>query len=182
MPALTEVNLVTAAAIFVVGLLAGALGARLVLPSRRKLRELTSALDEARTDLVSYRANVSEHFEKTSELVATMTASYKAVYDHLAIGARTLCEENAALGAGRFATPRLLLDQDLSLPGGVAATGETTEDSTTSRSDTPTRADAPILEMQREESSSTPATDTAESQALDPADDRNGDAGRSPLH
>ena len=180
MPALTEVNLVTAAAIFVIGLLAGALVARLVLPSRRRLRELTSALDEARSDLVTYRASVSDHFEKTSELVATMTASYKAVYDHLAVGARTLCQDNTALGMGRFAAPRLLLDQDVAVGDAAGPSAGATE---APGAEAPGRADAPILEMQREASATAPADAAAESSPISDGEQRDdGEASRSPLH
>jgi len=180
MPAFTDVNLATAAAIFVVGLLAGALLARLLLPSRRRLRELVSALDEARTELVTYRANVSDHFEKTSELVATMTASYKAVYDHLAVGARTLCQENDALGVGRFAAPRLVLDQDVAVGATNTATSTTpSEEAAAGRTDAPGRANAPILEMQREQS---PAAESTARPPLDPAGESDAEANRSPLH
>ena len=177
MPALTEVNLVTAAAIFVIGLLAGALTARLVLPSRKKIRELSSALDDARNELAAYRASVSDHFEKTSELVATMTASYKAVYDHLAVGAQTLCEDNAALAVGRFAAPRLVLDQDLTVAGATA----TTAAAATGVTQPPGRPDAPILEMQRENRSMAPQ-DSAQTKSLVPAEQRADDADSSPLH
>ena len=176
MPELSEVDLVTAAAIFALGLLAGALLTRLVLPSRRKLRQLVTALDQARTEHQTYRAEVSEHFEKTSELVASMTASYKAVYDHLATGARTLCSENAALGAGRFAAPRLVLDQEVDVE---RLTGN---DATVAA----THADGPVLEMTRE-TKAPPANEAARAPASASAADNGASGadpedGRSPLH
>jgi len=174
MPALTEVDLVTAAAVFVIGLVVGALLARLVLPSRRKLRQLVTALEDARTEHETYRAQVSDHFEKTSDLVATMTASYKAVYDHLAVGAQTLCQENAALGAGRFAAPRLVFDQEVDLARPAAAVGQAS---------TPGDPDAPILEMKREGALSadpTPAPATSSTSNEQQSD--NGDTSASPLH
>ena len=174
MPALTDVNLVTAAAIFVIGLLAGALAARLVLPSRRRIRELSAALDEARNELAAYRASVSDHFEKTSELVATMTASYKAVYDHLAVGARTLCQDNDSLAIGRFAAPRLVLDQDVTVGGTPAR-------SALDPGDAPGRPDAPVLEMQRE-NPSTASQDSAQAKAVVAVGESDDDADRSPLH
>ena len=187
MPELSEVDLVTAAAIFVLGLLAGALVARLVLPSRRKLRQLVTALDEARTEHQAYRADVSAHFEKTSELVATMTASYKAVYDHLASGAQALCSENAALGAGRFAAPRLVFDQDVDVERIAASAPATSNEPRPAAPDRATavtsRTDGPVLEMTREMK---PATTGDAAQAAPTGDDRDASApdddARSPLH
>ena len=185
MPALTEVNLVTAAAVFVLGLLAGALLARLVLPSRRKLRQLVTELDAARTEHQVYRSEVSHHFEKTSELVAAMTASYKAVFDHLADGAQTLCSENAALGAGRFAAPRLVFDQDVNV--GRLMGGEPTVTAShpaePEREAHATRNDGPVLEMTRQ---ATTQPERAEPMLAPPVattqDHREEDADRSPLH
>ena len=174
MPAFAEVNLVTAAAIFVLGLVGGAVLARLILPSRKRLRELVSELDQARSEHQAYRAEVSEHFEKTSDLVASMTASYKAVYDHLAVGAQTLCRD-AALGAGRFPAPRLVFDQDVA----VDRLSTTHAQSTDERAAPAGRVEGPILEMKREAPAAAETT-TSNGESVDerPADE----AGRSPLH
>ncbi len=186
MPALTEVNLVTAAAVFVLGLLAGALLARLVLPSRRKLRQLVMELDAARSEHQVYRGEVSHHFEKSSELVAAMTASYKAVFDHLADGAQTLCSENASLGAGRFAAPRLVFDQDVSvsrLRGGEpsAAAAEPERDAHATR-----HAGPAVLEMTREATAQPERTEPIPPPSVETTEndhnDREEDADRSPLH
>jgi uncharacterized membrane-anchored protein YhcB (DUF1043 family) len=180
MPALTEVTLVTAAAVFVFGLLAGALLARLVLPSRRKLRQLVVELDAARSEHQVYRSEVSHHFEKTSELVAAMTASYKAVFDHLADGAQALCSENAALGAGRFAAPRLVFDQDVRVGRLVDSQSPAAEAATTDPEPIPPagRLDGPILEMKREV---TPPS-LAHTAPQTPRDDDGDDSSLSPLH
>jgi uncharacterized membrane-anchored protein YhcB (DUF1043 family) len=183
MPVFTEVNLVTAAAVFVLGLLAGALLARLVLPSRQKLRQLMLELDAARSEHQVYRSEVSHHFEKTSELVAALTASYKAVYDHLADGAQSLCSENAALGAGRFAAPRLVFDQDVSvgrLEGGESATTHPAE---SAREASPTREEGPVLEMTREATTRGERTEPLLATPVrSPDDDREEGTDRSPLH
>ncbi len=178
MPALAEVNLVTAAAIFVVGLLGGVVLARLVLPSRRRLRELTSELEQSRSEHQAYRAEVSDHFEKTSDLVASMTASYKAVYDHLKVGAQTLCRD-ATLGAGRFPSPRLVLDQDVAVErlGGGAQADETPSE----RAAPSDRIAGPILEMKREEpqSGQDPVAQAGTEERA--AEEGDGET-RSPLH
>jgi uncharacterized membrane-anchored protein YhcB (DUF1043 family) len=189
MPVFTEVNLVTAAAVFVLGLLAGALLARLVLPSRQKLRQLMLDLDAARSEHQVYRSEVSHHFEKTSELVATLTASYKAVYDHLAEGAQNLCSENASLGAGRFAAPKLVFDHDVRVDA-LASGGSVADDPLAERVTPPGRADAPVLEMKREtppvQASPTTAqsSESAEPSSPDRKVHGEGDdvASSSPLH
>ena len=183
MPVFTEVNLVTAAAVFVLGLLAGALLARLVLPSRRKLRQLVMELDAARSEHQVYRSEVSHHFEKTSELVAALTASYKAVYDHLADGAQNLCSENASLGAGRFAAPRLVFDQDVSvgrLKGGESSAALPAEPT---RETSATRDDGPVLEMTREGATPLGRTEPVVTPSIrKPEDDREEGTDLSPLH
>lgn len=96
--------------ILLLGTIVGAIAAWLVLPSRRQLRRVVSELDSLRSEHATYRSNVTQHFEKTSELVANMTASYKAVYDHLATGAESLCDNSKVLEAGEFGAPRLVFD------------------------------------------------------------------------
>lgn len=102
----------TPAAMFVPFLIGGALGAMLMyllLPARRKHRELKRERDEARANLARHREEVDHHFLRTAELVNQMTASYRAVHEHLSAGARTLCSEQ-----GR----RLAMAKSLdSLPG-----------------------------------------------------------------
>jgi hypothetical protein len=157
-----------AVAILLAGIVAGAFVARAVLPSRKQLRKLTAELEKLRADHQTYRTNVTRHFETTSELVATMTASYKAVYDHLATGARSLCEPTKTLAPGEFGAPRLVFDEKLDLgaasptpegratregPAGDAAGAPASERVTTEESTQPTASDhePPTLEMTKHE-------------------------------
>ncbi len=100
------------AAMFLAFLIGGALGAALMyllLPARRAQRALKRERDEARANLARHREEVDHHFLRTAELVNQMTASYRAVHEHLSAGARTLCSEQ-----GR----RLAMAKSLdSLPG-----------------------------------------------------------------
>lgn len=64
---------------------------------KKRIRELEGELSAAKKELETYRISVNDHFKKTSELFSRMTDSYKAVYLHLAEGARTLCTNDAAL-------------------------------------------------------------------------------------
>lgn len=96
--------------LFVVGVICGAVVASIVLPSRREVDRLTGELTALKSEHESYKGHVTKHFLKTSELVANMTASYKAVYDHLATGAQSLCSDTDALEAPKFGSPKLIFD------------------------------------------------------------------------
>lgn len=81
---------VTAVVIFCVGVLVGVA----LRPSQEKERakELETSLQESRQALVEYRSHVTEHFVHTADLLHAMTANYRAVYEHLANGAQSLCD------------------------------------------------------------------------------------------
>ena len=53
---------------------------------------------------------MSKHFHRTAELVSGLTSSYKAVYDHLAVGAHQLAEMPGSGAAIRFAETKLLVE------------------------------------------------------------------------
>ncbi|MFT7675717.1 MAG: uncharacterized membrane-anchored protein YhcB (DUF1043 family) [Gammaproteobacteria bacterium] len=72
------------------GVLIGALAYRLLSPSVKHINEVESDLSKAREEMASYKANVNQHFNKTSELVNDLTQDYVKVYQHLADGAQSL--------------------------------------------------------------------------------------------
>jgi uncharacterized membrane-anchored protein YhcB (DUF1043 family) len=74
----------------VAGAMIGALAYRLLAPSVKQADKAKSELDMARKELISYKASVDRHFDKTSELVNDLTQNYVKVYQHLAEGAQTL--------------------------------------------------------------------------------------------
>ncbi|MCP8687916.1 YhcB family protein [Marinobacterium sedimentorum] len=57
---------------------------------------LNNQLDEAKAELATYKQEVTDHFEKTATLVNQLTNTYKDVHQHLASGAQTLCDDDAA--------------------------------------------------------------------------------------
>jgi len=89
------------ASLWVVGILCLALGMALgciityLVTTRyghsRDLREELNSLKERFSD---YRDQVTQHFMRTSGLVQEMTRSYRAVYEHLATGAQSLCTDD----------------------------------------------------------------------------------------
>jgi len=73
------------------GIVLGVIIAKRTRKKETHIRELEDQLTQSREELAQYRTQVDDYFFKTSELVEQMTASYRAVYLHLAEGAHTLC-------------------------------------------------------------------------------------------
>lgn len=73
-----------------VGILLGVIIARRTRKKETHILELEKQLSQSREELAEYRAQVDDYLIKTSELVDQLTASYRAVYLHLANGAQTL--------------------------------------------------------------------------------------------
>ena len=102
--------------IWVVGLITFALGIAcgagftylMAGNGRRRTIELQEKLDQLQQEFDSYRDQVGQHFQKTSELVQAMTDSYRNVYEHLAKGSEALCQDPVS-------TPRLDFPQPTKL-------------------------------------------------------------------
>jgi len=73
-----------------VGIFLGFIIARRTGKKNAHIQELEEQLAQSRKEMEGYRALVNEHFMKTSELVDQMTASYRAIFMHLANGAQAL--------------------------------------------------------------------------------------------
>ncbi len=94
---------------FALGIACGAAFAYLMSGNgRRRTTELQEELGQLQQEFNSYRDQVGEHFRKTSELVQTMTDSYRNVYEHLASGSEVLCQDPVS-------TPRLDFPQHTGL-------------------------------------------------------------------
>lgn len=91
---------ITGAVTLLLGIGAGLLLAKRLLPGTQRVRELEKELETARAAHRAYRQQVTAHFEKTGELFQEMAKGYRTVYDHLAHGAHDLCGEG-------MQTPRL---------------------------------------------------------------------------
>lgn len=76
---------------FALGVLFGGIGAYLLLGRHGDTAKLRAELNDLRERFSDYRDQVTRHFMHTSELVQEMTRSYRAVHEHLATGARELC-------------------------------------------------------------------------------------------
>jgi len=76
----------------VCGFMLGVLLLRLLNPAAGDVARLRAELEQARSEMASYKASVNDHFNKTSDLVNELTQDYVKVYRHLAEGAQTLSE------------------------------------------------------------------------------------------
>ena len=74
----------------IAGAMIGALVYRLLSPSVKQAGKIHSELRAAREELNNYKAGVTQHFDKTAELVNDLAQNYVKVYQHLAEGAKTL--------------------------------------------------------------------------------------------
>lgn len=82
-----------------IGAVAGSAITYLVVARHGRTRKLQQELDQLKDRFTDYRDQVTQHFMRTSELVQEMTQSYRAVYEHLALGAQNLC-------GGQIESPR----------------------------------------------------------------------------
>jgi uncharacterized membrane-anchored protein YhcB (DUF1043 family) len=92
----------------VVGIIAGLYFARLDDVSNKQKKVLQQKLESAEQQLKGYQSQVTEHFLKTASLVNSMTESYKAVHDHLAMGAKELCDSQVNVAQLEMPTTKLL--------------------------------------------------------------------------
>jgi uncharacterized membrane-anchored protein YhcB (DUF1043 family) len=76
------------------GFAAGFFVSRLIDENKKKCEKLENQLNDAKSEMTSYKQNVTDHFVKTSNLINNMTDSYRAIYDHMSDGAKSLCSES----------------------------------------------------------------------------------------
>ena len=77
---------------FLLGTTLGCIAAWLIVSRENKTQQLEVELNELKGHFTDYRDQVTRHFMQTSSLVQTMTDSYRDVYEHLASGAKRLCD------------------------------------------------------------------------------------------
>ncbi len=77
-------------AALIAGVLIGVLAYRLLDRSNREIKRIKDELDSTRSELSDYRARVNQHFDKSSELMDSLSQNYVRVYQHLASGAKAL--------------------------------------------------------------------------------------------
>lgn len=84
-----------------IGAVIGSLITLWIAPSEQKNRELEKHLNDQQDALKNYQHQVSEHFNKTADLLGEMAHSYREIHNHLAQGAQNLA------GYGQNQAPQL---------------------------------------------------------------------------
>lgn len=75
----------------ILGVVCGLLFGRATNAPYQEAQELKDSLNQVQSEFDTYKAEVTQHFTKTAELVNSMTDNYRNVHTHLAGGAQTLC-------------------------------------------------------------------------------------------
>jgi len=96
----------------VIGIAAGMFIGQLDDMKRKQREELQKKLEHAEQELLDHKRKVTEHFVKTSTLVNNMTESYKAIHNHLSIGAETLCDSQLDVGKLNISEVNIIEKQD----------------------------------------------------------------------
>jgi len=76
-----------------VGIAAGFVIAYWLVLKNKRADQLQQDLERHQREFHEYRDHVDEHFLRTSELFQDMTRQYRALYEHLATGAQSLCSD-----------------------------------------------------------------------------------------
>ncbi len=79
---------------FAIGLCAGAVLFRQFKLDTAKVAALQAELDQARKELDQYKEGVNQHFHTTADLFTNLTDNYRALYQHMASSAKTLCPDD----------------------------------------------------------------------------------------
>ncbi|MAR89889.1 MAG: DUF1043 family protein [Pseudomonadota bacterium] len=77
---------------FLIGLALGAVGCYLILTRARSQSNIEQQLRELQEEFTAYRENVNTHFNKTAQMVNTLTENYLAVQKHLETAADSFAE------------------------------------------------------------------------------------------
>ena len=80
---------------FLAGLMGGALLYHLLAGPRSDRGKLEEQLKDLEGEFKDYQDSVSEHFNTTAHLINKLTDSYKDVYEHMATGAESLCDDDS---------------------------------------------------------------------------------------
>lgn len=97
-----EIVIGTAICVLIIAGITGFLVGRRTTAGSQQARELEKRLDQVTQDKQHFEDRVSEHFAETATRLNALTDNYRAVHEHLAEGASTLCVGNPAVTVGRL--------------------------------------------------------------------------------
>jgi len=146
-----------------------AFGGYVVAQERQRRAGGGKSAAELRDELSEYKESVNAHFQTTAGLLHDMTEQYRAVYEHMASGAQSLCDPETArtqiesLRAG-------LLPSDV--PAAVAETDATTDQTPVADGKADSEPDAtggadPVAQAEAAQSPDEPADATGPDDAKD---------------
>lgn len=142
---------VLGAALLVGGVVVGAFYGRYHAGGARKAEDLQQQLDESKDKFEEYQQDVNQHFRTTAELVNAMTASYRAVYEHLAASSAKLCPNEPTMLRLAEPTEKLLKYADPAQVPSVDVVNNTAElanngENSTAVVETEVQTDTPVAE------------------------------------
>lgn len=88
---MTEFSLVPSLICFGIGFLSGVVTLLLF----NKVRSGSASPESVKQQLDDYQQEVEQHFEQTSQKFKSMTEQYQDLYNHLSVGATTLCRPDS---------------------------------------------------------------------------------------
>jgi len=92
----------TAICVLIVAGIIGFLMGRRTTAGSQQARELEKRLDQVTRDKQLFEDRVTDHFAETATRLNALTENYRAVHEHLAEGANTLCAGNLSVRVGRL--------------------------------------------------------------------------------
>ena len=110
---MSEQTLLLIIGAFIVGLICGVVGMLLL----NKVRSGSVSAGKVKKEKDDYQQQVEAHFEQTSKKFESLSSQYQDLYQHLSVGATTLCRpENIGIGLSDqrdpLATKEIIADKD----------------------------------------------------------------------
>jgi uncharacterized protein len=147
------------------GLVVGFVLARTLHPQARERMDLEDQLQKSQDQIQDYQQEVTEHFTKTSELINSLSHSYRDVHEHLATSAMRLTNPEISrqlidAGFGRHENNNNLISGDTpeppkdyapKVPGGVLSEEYGLNDETQTRDTTHIKVTHDVTENIRDE-------------------------------
>jgi len=92
----------TAVCVLIIAGVVGFIMGRRTTAGSQQARELELRLDQVTRDKQHFEDRVTEHFTETATRLNALTENYRAVHEHLAEGANTLCAGNPSVTVSRL--------------------------------------------------------------------------------
>ena len=111
-----EFSLIQLLLMFAVVTLIGVIVGYMIVEVKGRNKEQDEKIQELESEIAvleEHKAQVSGHFQKTAALLHDMTGQYKAIYEHMADGAQTLCDDQESVAVVKSLQSGLLPKENL---------------------------------------------------------------------